>query len=123
MYEGLVKQLRYCATHDCEHEGVDLVGCTSPYDHGYEGTTSCNDVLQMKAADAIEELSKSGKRGRWIKPVPGDGEPYCSECKGGVMTSGGMFPYYLYTNFCPSCGAEMQNASVLMGRANDGEVS
>ena len=98
MREDLVKRLR-----DYEESGLDTI---SPYEAG-------------NIADAIEELSKPRKRGRWIRPVPGDGCPYCSECKGVVMTSGGMFPLYLYTLFCPSCGSEMENASVLLGREDN----
>lgn len=56
MYEELVKQLRYCAANECTHEGETIVGCTAPYDLR-EGCTTCNDVLMMKAADAIEGLS------------------------------------------------------------------
>lgn len=57
MYEELVKQLQYCATHDCTIEGEVEVGCTAPYEER-EGVTTCNDVLMLKAADAIEELNK-----------------------------------------------------------------
>lgn len=55
MYEELVKQLQYCATHDCTHEGEIKVGCTAPYEHR-DGITTCSDVLMLQAADAIEKL-------------------------------------------------------------------
>ena len=105
MYEDLVRSLR---------EKAQFLELSQYGALGNRFTDTMN-----KAADAIEELSKSRKRGRWIRPVPGDGCPYCSECKGAAMTSGGMFPLYLYTLFCPSCGAEMENASVLLGRADN----
>ena len=60
MYNKLAKQLQYCATHDCANEGEVEVGCTAPYE-GREGATTCNDVLMLKAADAIDELLKIAK--------------------------------------------------------------
>lgn len=55
MYDKLVKQLQYCATHECMQEGEEEVGCDAPY--GWrEGCGTCNDVLMLRAADAIEEL-------------------------------------------------------------------
>lgn len=57
MYDELIKQLRYCAINECMHEGEKIVGCTAPYEQR-EGCFTCNDVLMIKAADAIEELWK-----------------------------------------------------------------
>ena len=49
--------------------------------------------------------------GRWIKPVPGDGEAYCSNCKNDALPCGyymnpALMRYY-ETAYCPYCGAEM----------------
>ena len=45
------------------------------------------------------------QHGRWVKPVPGDGDPYCSECKAKQL----YLPYvgYFYSKYCPYCGAKM----------------
>lgn len=42
---------------------------------------------------------------RWIKPVPGDGDPCCSECKAKQL----YLPYvgYFYSKYCPYCGAKI----------------
>lgn len=42
---------------------------------------------------------------RWVKPVPGDGDPCCSECKAKQL----YLPYvgYFYSKYCPYCGAKM----------------
>lgn len=79
MYEGLVKSLRYCATHDCRGEGEREAGCTAPYSLRKDCDT-CNQVLQADAADAIEELSKRSECPCWYggirfcamlgKPIP-----------------------------------------------------
>lgn len=56
---------------------------------------------EIRSAPTIDPL----KHGRWVKPVPGDGEPYCSVCKcyqPWVWRDG----YQQYT-FCPYCGAKM----------------
>ena len=49
--------------------------------------------------------------GRWIKPVPGDGEAYCSICKRDALPCGyflnpALMKYY-ETPYCPNCGAKM----------------
>lgn len=45
------------------------------------------------------------KHGKWVKPVPGDGENHCSACKSPQ-------PWFVYSgyqefDFCPYCGAKM----------------
>lgn len=45
------------------------------------------------------------RHGRWIKPVPGDGENYCSVCKSEQLWFYGYG--YLKSNYCPNCGARM----------------
>lgn len=49
--------------------------------------------------------------GRWIEPVPGDGFPYCSNCKRiapdkGLFLNAKLMEWYR-TPFCPWCGAKM----------------
>ena len=45
-------------------------------------------------------------RGKWVHPVPGDGEPYCSACHAEAEY------FYGYGSFepdyCPNCGADMR---------------
>ena len=57
-------------------------------------------LLGTKTADVAPV-----RHGRWIKPVPGDGEPYCSECH----TEQPWFYGYGYyePDYCPACGARM----------------
>ena len=49
--------------------------------------------------------------GRWILPVPGDGELYCSACKcDAIPSSYALNPAlarYYETAYCPHCGARM----------------
>ena len=49
--------------------------------------------------------------GRWIEPVPGDGFPYCSNCKNipldrGLFWNRTLMDWHL-TPYCPHCGAKM----------------
>ena len=49
--------------------------------------------------------------GRWIEPVPGDGFPYCSNCKTialdkGLFLNPKLMDWYK-TKYCPNCGARM----------------
>lgn len=46
------------------------------------------------------------RHGKWIKPVPGDGENYCSVCKAEQLWFYGYG--YLESNYCPNCGARME---------------
>ena len=73
-----------------------------------QGTTETEheiaDHLQ-KAVNAIEELSKERKTGKWIydsEPYP-LGNPYghygCDQCGESVPAR---------TNFCPNCGVKME---------------
>lgn len=50
------------------------------------------------------------RHGRWIKPVPGDGENYCSVCKSEQLWFYGYG--YLKSNYCPNCGARMDGKAV-----------
>ena len=57
-------------------------------------------ILQEPAADVAPV-----RHGRWVKPVPGDGEPYCSECHAEQPWFYG-YGYY-EPDYCPNCGARM----------------
>lgn len=55
------------------------------------------------------------RHGRWIEPVPGDGFPYCSNCKN-IALNKGLFlnPKLMEWNltpYCPSCGAKMDGGN------------
>lgn len=58
MYDELVEALRYCATHPCMGEGQAIAHCKAVWaeDDKFDDCDSCNAVLKMQAADAIEEL-------------------------------------------------------------------
>ena len=48
---------------------------------------------------------------RWIEPVPGDGSPYCSNCKRTALDKGlflnpKLMDWHI-TSYCPHCGAKM----------------
>ena len=45
------------------------------------------------------------QHGRWVKPVPGDGENYCSVCH---AVQPWFYGYGYYdSDYCPNCGACM----------------
>lgn len=56
---------------------------------------------EIRNAPTIDPI----KHGRWIKPVPGDGEPYCSCCKSYQQWIWGEG--YINYSYCPNCGAKM----------------
>ena len=48
---------------------------------------------------------------RWVEPVPGDGFPYCGNCKAPALNKGlflnpKLMDWYK-TKYCPNCGAKM----------------
>lgn len=98
MYEELINSLRYCATHSCMGEAPALTGCTAIYDDAPKDCDSCNAVLQWRAADAIEELSKK-RVGTWHR-VKASQRSYSFVCN----SCGSMYPYL--TRCCPNCGVE-----------------
>ena len=53
----------------------------------------------------IKRLNHSLRHGQWVKPVPGDGENYCSVCKAPQPWFYGNG--YQEYDFCPYCGAKM----------------
>ena len=58
------------------------------------------DRGEIQAADVAPV-----RHGRWIKPVPGDGENYCSVCHAEQPWFCG-YGYY-EPDYCPNCGARM----------------
>ena len=83
MYDELIKNLRDYA------EVYKLTGNENTLEY----------PLLIKAADAIEELSKERKKGKWIHFSRSD---ECSVC--GYDTG----KYEAPTWFCPKCGADMR---------------
>lgn len=76
------------------------------------------DDLQ-EIIDAIELLPEADaepvRHGKWIEPVPGDGFPYCSNCKNIALDKGAvlnpkLMDWYL-TPYCPHCGALMSGGN------------
>ena len=61
-YDELIKHLRYCGTHDCVGEAEELIGCMAI--RSDRDCKNCNSVLQLDAADAIEELQS--QLPKWI---------------------------------------------------------
>lgn len=63
-------------------------------------------ICDAPAVDAVPIV-----HGRWILPVPGDGELYCSACKcDAIPSSYALNPAlarYYETAYCPHCGARM----------------
>lgn len=71
-------------------------------------TLHVSDIDTLHSADVAPV-----RHGRWVKPVPGDGDPCCSECKAKQL----YLPYvgYFYSKYCPYCGAKM------VAKENDNE--
>lgn len=73
-------------------------------------TMSKHGITQnMRASKAVAALPAADVapvvHGRWVKPVPGDGENYCSACN---TEQPWFYGYgYLESDFCPNCGAKM----------------
>lgn len=99
MYEELVKNLR------------EMEDCNNCVIASTEGFNAMQIVRQ--AADAIEELSKERKKGKWIYQFHEDEVGVtCSECEGYAES----FARWIYDegyridyNYCPNCGAKMEN--------------
>lgn len=57
------------------------------------------------------------QHGRWVKPVPGDGENYCSVCH---AVQPWFYGYGYYdSDYCPNCGACMDAKEELKDGKND----
>lgn len=69
-------------------------------------TVSANDIARFPTVDAAPVVHS-----RWIEPVPGDGFPYCGNCKAPALDKGlflnpKLMDWYK-TKYCPNCGAKM----------------
>ena len=64
------------------------------------------EIEKLPAVDAVSVV-----HGRWIECVPGDGFPYCSNCKRLALDEGLFLNPKLMkwhrTPYCPYCGAKM----------------
>ena len=84
--------------------------------------TLLNSFVRKVAVDAVKALPSAERRGRWMTleyRYGTDGNPdtwvegvarkgdfaYCSECKGKLLFDGAED--YVYSNYCPNCGAKM----------------
>ena len=66
--------------------------------HGCE--TDMGLIDEILAADVVEV-----RHGKWVKPVPGDDENYCSVCK---AEQPWFYGYgYFESDYSPNCGARM----------------
>lgn len=67
---------------------------------------SCNVIAALSAIDEAPAVDAEPVRhGRWVVPVPGDGDIFCSTCKKYAIWSLSMG--YSLTKYCPNCGAKM----------------
>jgi len=95
MYERLIENLRihsgFCSgyPHYCG-------SCT-------ESESVCDVSLAGQSADAIEELSKERKTGKWISYIE-DGYLECPFCGAATNCDGDESELH----FCFSCGAQME---------------
>lgn len=93
-------------TYHYEGKDFDLFECEElPVAKHWDGHTEADVTRLLSLPDVVER-----KKGKWIRPVPGDGEPHCSECKAEAPLSCGRFLHHEYTNFCPNCGAKMEGS-------------
>lgn len=67
--------------------------------------TQLNERTEFKQMIADAVPVETVKHGKWVKPVPGDGENRCSVCKAAQLWFAG-YGYY-ESDFCPNCGAKM----------------
>lgn len=87
---------------------IDADALIAKYDAMHVGAPGMARKLIVEAptVDAVPVV-----HGRWIVPVPGDGEPYCSACKCDALACGYWFyptlNRYYKTPFCAHCGAKM----------------
>lgn len=73
-------------------------------DYDFDGLLS--DIENAPTIDAAPVVHAS-----WIEPVPGDGFPYCGNCKKLALDKGLFLNPKLMdwhkTKYCPNCGAKM----------------
>ena len=86
----------------------------------YDDLEEVNEACRM-GMEALKMMQRGQivRPGQWIKPVPGDGEPYCSECKHEAPTTGGLCAEYWFPAFCPSCGADMRKKIIPMPKREE----
>ena len=82
--------------------------CMPIYEKGITGilgdNSSIADIINEQPTADVQE----GKRGKWVKP--GNDQDHkqwiCSECKGLIETA--CYCWHCYYNYCPNCGARME---------------
>lgn len=89
------------AADDHPYEKLGSANCCE-YNEGWND--ACDDIREKLENEPAEDVAPV-RHGRWIKPVPGDGEPCCSECKAEQPWFYG-YGYY-EPDYCPNCGARM----------------
>lgn len=118
----------------CEYESDPWSGlCYAIHHDGWGECILCTDAHDLplggcffntaeEAFQAIPTLTQPKdstpvQHGRWVKPVPGDGENYCSVCH----TDQPWFYGYGYydSDYCPNCGARMDAKEALRDGMDD----
>ncbi len=64
-----------------------------------------HDANVLTEAAKLLKTARPLVHARWVKPVPGDGENYCSACKAEQPWFAGYG--YFEPDHCPYCGAKM----------------
>lgn len=100
---------REAATELIENKQKELCPVGMYSRHALYGSDREKFDAWQEIIDAIDAIPAADvapvRHGRWIKPVPGDGENYCSVCKAEQLWFYGYG--YLEPNYCPNCGARM----------------
>lgn len=98
-YTELVEALRYCVSGVCKN-------CSYFEKCKKNGTAMAQ--LHDDAADAIEALqAQLPKHGEWVKKEGKTSYWYvCSECGNRPLKD--SEEYSVFSDFCPSCGADMR---------------
>ena len=82
-----------------ENKYQDMSAMPASYYAGFQ--YALNMLKQIPSAADVAPVV----HGRWVKPVPGDGENYCSVCK---AEQSWFYGYgYFEPDYCPNCGARM----------------
>lgn len=100
-YKELIKNLHICTSGDC-------FGCTLR-----TNKVNCKDLLLASVEGVIEQLIKERdaepvRHGHWIEQSDVWGDVYydCSACGNSWTTIDGT-PFDNGMNYCPNCGAKM----------------
>ena len=88
---------------------VALRICDKEYQERLRMRDYCGDTVAWNIGGEIKSIPAADvapvRHGRWVTPVPGDGENYCSACK---AEQPWFYGYgYLDSDYCPNCGAKM----------------